>query len=147
MFDQLCPQCGHHNSSKNQHCTTCGELLRSNQIIINNRERGIVVAGHTLPAKQLKRIGASLAISLTALLAEATISWLRRRVEVMQQSPIIQPQSKQTQQSMIIRPPAEEPERVVTIVSERIVETHRWGRPMQRVVQRFAWQQRNEKPR
>ena len=150
MFDQPCPHCGHHNSSKNQRCSVCGDLLRPSQIIINNRERGITLAGHTIPATQIKRVGASLALSLTALLAEATISWLRRRVEVMQQSPHILPaQPKQDQQVMVIRPPVQEtsvPERTVTVVSERIIETHRWGRPVQRVVQRFAWQQR-EGPR
>lgn len=142
MIDITCPHCQAQNAAHSSYCSACGALLERNPIILR-REDGITVAGYNLPARQLKQIGASLAVSAAALLAEAGLLWLRRRVQTMRTDPLPTPRSTavaQPTKSVVILPtPEEESRQVVTVFSERVVEIHRWGRPIQRIVERMAW--------
>jgi hypothetical protein len=143
MIDITCPHCQAQNGANSSYCSACGALLERSPIILR-REDGLTVAGYNLPARQLKQIGASLAVSAAALLAEAGLLWLRRRVQTMRAEPLPTPRPKavaQPKKSIVIMPTPEDeaPKEVITVFSERVVEVHRWGRPIQRIVERMAW--------
>jgi hypothetical protein len=74
-----CPRCRHGNPPKNRFCGWCGAPLTSSELV-PRRERGLAVAGRTLPVR-LKPVGKALAVGVAALAAEAGLSWLRRRAE------------------------------------------------------------------
>jgi hypothetical protein len=100
------------------------------------------LSSEALPPDHVKRVVATLAISLAALLAEAGLRYLQRRLEQMP-APTIRLRRGKARDTAVtptirLRKAAEQT-RVITVMSERVVEERRWGRPVRRVVERFAW--------
>src|ERR671933_2102419 len=75
-----CPLCRHDNPVENRFCGRCGASLTSGKQLVPRREGALIAASRTLPAK-FKPVGKALAVTLTALAAEAGLAWLGRRVE------------------------------------------------------------------
>ena len=134
-----CPTCGHHNPPENHYCGDCGTALHPGAILIS-RPSSLRINSGQLPAPQVKYLVATLAVSVAAMLAEIGLVYLQRRVTQMER-PSLSLRRRKTpaaQEKAIV--PAQRPGgRVITVVSERVVEEKRWGRPVRRVVERFAW--------
>jgi hypothetical protein len=113
------------------------------QAIVIAQESPIILSQRQLPARQLKRIGASVALGAVALLAEAGIRYLRQRSQDWSNHSAALPASRKKSLPVSSKTQIEEQraggKRVVTVFSERVVEERRWGRPVRRIVDRLAW--------
>ena len=145
MVAQPCPQCRTPNSTENLYCGSCGAALSHAPLVISAPRP--LPFHQPLPPDQVKRIAATLAISLTAVLAEAGLKYLQRRLDDMP-APSLR-RKKKAPTAVIPAPPAGQSGqihgRVITVVSERVIEEKRWGRPWRRVVERFAWRAEEER--
>ena len=80
-----CPRCRHANPPRNRFCGSCGALLTSGEQLATREEQRSVPASRAWPAK-LGPVGKALAVAVTALVAEASISWLQRRIGTEERS-------------------------------------------------------------
>lgn len=141
MTSQVCPTCRQPNALERDTCAACGAALRPAPLVVSSPSA--LSLSQPLPPEQVKRIVATLAISLAAVLAEAGLRYLQGRLDSMP-PPTLRRRRDRTA-TAIVPAPAAEPEgarengRVITVISERIIEEKRWGRPVRRVVERFAW--------
>lgn len=139
MVERVCPDCQHGNPLDNRFCGRCGAQLER-QLPLGAPQQtaaqsnAITVAGYQLPVTW-KRVGQTVALSLTALAAEAGMSWLRRKIEhvtlpqnTAAQSHDIFPQSKQ-----------QSSQNTVTISSQRVVEFWEQGKLKQQIVDKHLW--------
>lgn len=134
-----CPTCGHNNPSGNSYCGGCGAALSESALIVR-RPAPIQIGERQLATPQLKALAATVAVSVAALLAEAGLAYLQRRLSQMERPSFSKAGRKaRSAESSVIVPPKKRNGRVITIVGERVVEEKRWGRPVRRVVERFAW--------
>lgn len=142
MANLNCPNCYASNASDQAYCSNCGEPLTQSSLFVR-RSNGLTIGSRDLPARQLKQIGASVAVGMAALLAEAALIWLRRRVQKMESAslPAAGKRGKGGEETAVFIPnrPAADRTHTVTVVSERVVEIHRWGRPVKRIIERMAW--------
>lgn len=140
MAGQRCPNCRKANPPSTRYCQHCGSALDSQAIVIT-QESPIVLSQRQLPAKQLKRIGASVALGAVVLLAEASIRYLRQRTGDWRAPSL--PAAHKKSLPVTRKTQVEEEQisgkRIVTVFSERVVEERRWGRPVRRIVDRLAW--------
>lgn len=147
MLEIICPSCRAGNDPINQFCGQCGGRLQQNALVTRRDEAhggSFITIGKTqLPMQQVKQVGVSLAVSLATLLADAALAWARRRLEERASRPSsalsLVKRRKQEEPTALAPPPVASPPPTVTIVRERIVEVHRWGRPVQRFIERMAW--------
>lgn len=140
MAGQRCPNCQQNNPAQNDYCQRCGVEISSRAIVIS-QDRSLLLSKPQLPARQLKRLGASVAVGAVALIAEVGILYLRRRVQQVE-GPLLPLRRKRTlpaKTEVHIEEKKVSGHRVVTIFSERVVEERRWGRPVRRIVDRLAW--------
>ena len=149
MVESICPSCRAGNSPANQFCGQCGAKLKTGGLIPRN-QNSITIGNTQLPMQQVKQVGISLAVGLATLLADAALNWFRRRLD--SDEPFRRTKKQETAVASVSGEPTQivpvpiEPEprkETITIVQERIVEVHRWGRPMQRFVERMAWKKEN----
>jgi len=140
MISTICPNCSFHNSPGANSCENCSVSLER-QTVIMRPDDSVIVAGRQLPARQLKRLGASIVVSAVALLAEVGFVYLRRRLRHIEMPALIPkrkaklPVTVKTQSNKTVT----SGKRVVSVYSERVVEELRWGRPVRRIVNRMAW--------
>ena len=80
-----CPRCRHANPPRNRFCGSCGALLTSGEQLATREEQRSVPASRAWPAK-FGPVGKALAVAVTALVAEASISWLQRRIGTEERS-------------------------------------------------------------
>jgi hypothetical protein len=80
-----CPRCRQENPPRNRYCGSCGVPLRSGEQLAKRQEHRPVRAGRAWPSK-LGPAGKALAVGVTALVAEAGISWLQRRIGTEERS-------------------------------------------------------------
>ncbi len=138
MYETTCPQCHMANASNHNYCGRCGAALDDAPIVVSE-SKGLSVGGMNLPARQLRQIGFSVLVSAATLLAEVGVIYLNRRVQQIRQDSAVVPLQR-TNPTNELLPSAEEPRsRKVTVISERIVEVRRFGRPVQRLIERVAW--------
>ena len=140
MVGQRCTSCQQENPPGNSDCQGCGAPLSSRSIIMP-RDKQVIVSKSQLPARQLKRLGASVAVGAVALLVEVGVVYLRRRVQRMEGSRLLTRRRRPlpAQSETRIEEKRSSGKRVVTVYSERVVEERRWGRPVRRIVDRLAW--------
>jgi hypothetical protein len=113
--------------------------LKQSALIIN-QPAPIQLGDRPLATPQVKALAVTAAIGLTTLLAEAGLVYLQRRVSRMQRPSLsLRRRKKPAVEPTAIVPAGRRNGRVITVVGERVVEERRWGRPMRRVVERFAW--------
>ena len=79
MVERICPRCKHGNPMDNRFCGQCGCSIEP-----QSEQPSLVAATGTALAKyvpqvpdEVKQMGKTLAISLAALAAEASLTWLR----------------------------------------------------------------------
>jgi ribosomal protein L40E len=82
-----CRQCEHENSPDNRFCRRCGASLTSTKQLVPRRENSPTTVIRALPSK-LGPTGKTLAVGMAALVAEAGLLWLRRRVERAERAPL-----------------------------------------------------------
>jgi hypothetical protein len=141
MVKQICAQCQHSNPLENHFCGHCGASLDNYQIV-PRQETSLTVAGHHLPAEQLKQIGQAAAVSLAALAAEAVLAWLRRRVGKMNASSLstIQgPSASQVTRPIPVSERARSTGNMVTVFSQRVVRVWERGNLVSQLVERTIW--------
>ncbi len=140
MASQRCPNCRKDNPPGTRYCQQCGTAIDSQAIVVTG-ESPIILSRRQVPVKQLKRIGASVALGAVAFLAEASIRYLRQRTNGRRLLSL--PASSKNSHPVTRKTHIEEEKvsgkRIVTVFSERVVEERRWGRPVRRIVDRLAW--------
>lgn len=80
MVEQICPRCKEGNPLDNVYCGQCGARLAGEDAARGGSEL-TVGSGRLLPAQSMQQVGRAVAVSVAALVAEAGLSWLRRRLE------------------------------------------------------------------
>ena len=87
-----CPRCRHQNPTENRFCGRCGAPLASGGELVPRRRGGRVTtaASRALPAN-LGTVGGALVVGAVALVAEALLSRLGRRVDRGHPSPLAVP--------------------------------------------------------
>jgi hypothetical protein len=74
-----CPRCRQENPPRHRYCGSCGASLTSGEQLATRQEHRPVPASRAWPAK-LGPVGKALAVGVAALAAEASLSWLRRKI-------------------------------------------------------------------
>ncbi len=74
-----CPRCRQENPPRNRYCGSCGVPLTSGEQLATRQEHHPVLAARAWPSR-LGPAGTALALGLAALVAEAGLSWLQRRI-------------------------------------------------------------------
>jgi predicted amidophosphoribosyltransferase len=140
MVGQRCANCGIDIPPGNTHCQSCGTALNPHPVVVS-RNKSVLLSKPHYPTRQIKRVGASVAVGAVALLAEVGFVYLRRRLQKSQGS--LLPIRRRRALPAVVEVRTEEKKdsgkRVVTVFSERVVEERRWGRPVRRIVDRLAW--------
>ena len=75
-----CPPCHHENPPENRFCGSCGTRLTSGEQLATRQEHYPVPATRAWPT-MLGPTGKALAVGVAALAAEASLSWLRRKLQ------------------------------------------------------------------
>ncbi len=139
MNNSTCPNCNYQNLPGTRDCKNCGVTLERRAVIM--RPDDVIIANRQLPSRQLKRLGASLAVSAATLLLEFGIIYMRHRLGYVARPSLIPrrqtklPATLETQSKKTVRTG----KRVVSVYSERVVEERRWGKTVRRIVNRTAW--------
>ena len=143
---KTCPICRQQNPSTNSFCGNCGadlaDLDRNNKSLLVRRPTAVEVGETQLATPQAKALIVTVAVGVATLLAEAGLVYLQRRVSEMERPSLsLRRKKKPAGEKSIIIPPDSKraPDRVITVVSERVVEERHWGRPVRRIVERVAW--------
>lgn len=142
MTGYICPNCQNENPGANNICEFCGFYMQPKAIIVHPKN-DVRIGRRPLPAKQLIRIGgASLVFSAAALLAEVGFLFLRRQLQENKGKIKLIPWHQKRKPEPIktqLEKTSWTGSRVVAVYSERIVEEHRWGRPVRRILDRVVW--------
>jgi hypothetical protein len=80
-----CPRCRHENPPGKRFCGSCGIRLTSGEQLVTRREYRPVPTSRAWPDK-LGPMGKALAVGVAALVAEASLSWLQRRIDTEERS-------------------------------------------------------------
>lgn len=136
MVERICPSCQQGNPMENRFCGACGASLERNELARRDQD-AIVIAGQSIPLAQVRQVSKAVAVGLAAIAAEAGIAYLKRRAErvgVPTTALAARPaDAAATAQA------ADQAARVVTIVSQRVVEVWEQGSLARQVVERHVW--------
>ena len=80
-----CPRCRQENPPGNRFCGSCGVQLFSGEQLATRQEHSPVQAGRAWPAK-IGPVSKALAVGVAVLAAEASLSWLQRRIGTEERS-------------------------------------------------------------
>jgi hypothetical protein len=80
-----CPRCRQENPPRNRFCGACGAPLTSGEQLARRQEHHPAPAGRAWPSK-LGPVSKGLAVGVAAIVAEASLSWLRRKIGAEEQS-------------------------------------------------------------
>lgn len=141
MSEILCPSCGAYNAIERTSCERCDIQLQKKAIIIHQDKR-MNVTRNQFPSRQLKRIGASLAISAAAIFLELGFLYLRKRLNRSETGVKLFPKNRKKIEKRLAQntePKANSGKRVVSVYQEQVVEELSWGRPVRRIISRVAW--------
>jgi hypothetical protein len=134
-----CPNCRHQNPEENSYCGNCGSELRQSALIIS-RPSPIQISETPLATPQIKALAATIAVSAAAILAEQGLVYVQRRLSAIERPSFsLRRKKSKTEPGAVIVPHMAKKTRVITVVGERVIEEKHWGRPVRRVVERFAW--------
>ena len=130
MLEQICPRCDEGNPLDNVYCGQCGARL-AGEHLARGRSELTVGSGRLLPARSVQQVGRAVAVSLAALAAEAGLSWLRRRLERVENRA---PASGASTKVDIKKQPK------ATIVGRRVLRVWQNGRLVSEAVEDRVWQ-------
>ncbi len=82
-----CPQCQHENPSENRFCGSCGARLTSEEQLATRQQHYPVPATRAWPT-MLGPAGKAVAVGVAVLAAEASMSWLQRKVRAADRSSV-----------------------------------------------------------
>jgi glutamate racemase len=136
MVERICPTCQHGNPMENRFCGACGASLERNELARRDQD-AIVIAGQSIPLAQVRQVGKAVAISLAALAAEAGVAYLKRRAERVG-VPTTALAARPADAAATAHA-AEQATKVVTIVSQRVVEVWEHGGLARQIVERHVW--------
>lgn len=156
MVERICPRCQHGNPVENRFCGQCGAPM-GRTLPEPQHQDALAMSGSVDLSVRLKQLGRVAAVSLTALAIEAGVGWLRRRIEHFNQPAYAPPQTAhpvsapytvsaspgppatttQSPPTSIVVPA--QPSGVVTILSQRVVETWEQGVLTRQTVERNVW--------
>lgn len=136
MVERICLNCRFANPVDAHYCNKCGAALERQLPAPPEESTALAQIGRNLPVRW-KQVGASLAVGVAALAAEAGMAWLRKRIE----APTVAPSSN-------LVPPAasgapKKPASIITIISERIIE-QTFDQQGRRTVERSFWRKIEE---
>lgn len=134
MVERICPACQHGNPLENRFCGACGGSL-SPDALAPRPQTTLTIAGRTIPTTQIAEVGKVVALGLATVAAEAGIAWLRRRAE---RAGLPAPAAQRPTAAIV---PQADPTaaKVVTIISQRVVEVWEQGGLARQVVERHVW--------
>jgi hypothetical protein len=137
---KTCPICRQENPAANSYCGNCGADLNETALIVK-KPTTIQIGEKPLATPQAKALVVTLAVGAVTLLAEAGLTYLQHRVEGLERPSFsLRKLKKPAAEKALIMPPSKRPpDRVITVVGERVIEEKRWGRPVRRIVERMAW--------
>lgn len=149
MVERICSNCQHGNTLENRFCGRCGAALEARHALPDDQQpaANLALSSAALPT-EFKQVGKAVAVSLAALAAEASLAWLRRRVERINLSASEVQQNTPTTQTHLTRPTASEvvpvaptnPTNKVTVLSQRVVQTWEQGTLTRQTIERSIWQ-------
>ena len=145
MVERICPTCQHGNPIGDRYCGKCGAPLER-QLPARRGDAPLTVAGRQLPVTW-QQFSKTVALSAAALAAEAGLAWLRRRIEsgaavaptALARAPEPRPLAPETT-AWAARPAA----RVVTFVSERLIEMWESADGRRHISERHVWRRTEE---
>lgn len=144
MVERICPQCQYGNPLENRFCGRCGTTLEQ-PLTPRREEASLVVSKPGLPVP-INQVGKAVLFSLATLAAEAGLTWLRRRVEQMNATPVtVQQPAPRTTLPQMTHPavteivPATPTHNTVTIWSQRVVQIWEHGMLTRQTVERTIW--------
>lgn len=139
MSDNYCPSCHEPNPATADRCENCGASLAPRAVVVAQRSP-VILSKPQWPAPPLKTIGASVALGAVVLLVDAGIRFVRSRFRLDGASlPVPRRRPQPIVREVHLEEEKSDTHRVVTVFSERVIEEHRWGRPVRRIVDRLAW--------
>jgi hypothetical protein len=136
MVEQICARCDAGNPLDSDYCARCGAPLRAGAL--QRVIPGELSAGSRslLPSPSMRQVGQAVAVSLAALVAEAGLGWLRRRL--MQSAEPPAPRASSTALVGPIGRPAAR--RQVTISAHRIIRIWQRGELTTAAEEHSFWQ-------
>ncbi len=165
MVERICPKCQHGNPLHNRFCGQCGTPLeRTNTTtdIVPSQQPGLPVLRSINVPPELRQMGKAIAVGLAALAAEASMAWVRRRIEhinqpsqpmyqVVQSQPVVHsyhagqpypvtqsyPVATQSAPQVVTHTVA--PSGAATVVSQRIVQVWEDGVLKRQAIERTHW--------
>jgi hypothetical protein len=132
MVERICPACQHGNPMENRFCGACGASLERNELARREPD-ALVIAGQSIPLAQVRQVSKAAAVGLAALAAEAAIAYIVRRA-----SPAAAPTALAARPAEPAQA-AEQAAKVVTIVSQRVVEVWEQGSLARQIVEKHVW--------
>ncbi len=149
MVERICSSCQHGNALENRFCGHCGAALEARHALPDGQQpaANLALSGAALPT-EFKQVGKAVAVSLAALAAEASLAWLRRRVERINLSASEVQHNTPTTPTHLTRSTASELAPVaptnstnkVTVLSQRVVQTWEQGTLTRQTIERSIWQ-------
>ncbi len=157
MVERICPECQHGNPLDNRFCGHCGTSLERNHLVAASEHEptDMLVKPDTTEdvTAHLKHVGKAVAVGLATLAAEAGLAWLRRKVEhigqptptvshqapAVYQQPVVHHTSQPAPTSVVPAHHQPHPTGIVTVLSQRIVETWEHGVLTRQTVERNVW--------
>ena len=131
MVEQLCPVCKAGNDLDNRYCGRCGAALEQ-PLAKRPRSELTIGRGRLLADPALRQIGRTLAVSVVALVADAGLAWLRRRLERSGE-----PETKQGSTALVAEEPAAR--RTTSVLGRRVTSYWRHGRLLGQSVEQSVW--------
>jgi hypothetical protein len=134
MIERVCPRCQRGNPLDHRFCGDCGTALQRFEPggELAPRSTALTIAGRQLPIT-LQQVGRTVALGALALAAEAAVGWLRRRGP-----------AAAGDLARILERPTGRNASIVTIVSQRVIETVERGARGRTVSERSVWRKIEE---
>ena len=131
MVEQICPVCKAGNDLDNRYCGRCGAAMK--QPLAKHPSSELTIGrGRLLADPAVQQLGRTLAVSVAALLADAGLSWLRRRLDS-------DPEPEKGQESTALVPDAPTARRTTAILGRRVTSYWRHGRLLGETVEQSVW--------
>ena len=145
MVERICPICQHGNPVDDRFCGKCGAPMER-QLPARRGDAHLTIAGRNLPVTW-QQLGKTVALSAAALVAEAGLAWLRRRIEAgptAAPATLARPASNTgataVETTALARPAAN----IVTIISQRVIEVWDSGDGKRQISERHFWRRIEE---
>jgi hypothetical protein len=135
MVERICATCQAANPIDDKFCGQCGAALER-LLPAHRPPSALTIAGKQIPT-HWQQIGKAAAVGAAALVAEAGLAWLQRRVEGGGKLPAFPTNQRSTD---LARTAA----RVTTIISQRVIELIDTGDGKVRITDHHSWRRTDD---